>query len=382
MKLVLVQALRAFAALLVVMHHAQFETASLAVRTGLAFTPSTLLPWPVGVDVFFVISGFIIVYASGSLYGRPEGRRRFLAHRIARLVPLYWLVSAGYLVIAMAIPAMLTGDADGNRLDPSYVVASFLFWPANRADGLPLPLYGLGWTLNCEMFFYALFALGLGWGRRVAVVWLVAALGLLALARALLPDMPMPLAFWTSPLILEFAFGALLGLARAEGIRLGVLIRGVLMIVGLVLLMMVPEPSLPLHPFVYGLPAALLVAAAALGHDGEPGHDAAPSLAIRSAAALGDASYALYLIHPFVLRAGREAIVRAGLASFVGAWGSLAIMVGLALLASLAVYRYVERPLTRRARTLLDPPRPAGLRPDEKTLEEAAPRVPPTAKRI
>ncbi|GEO99236.1 acyltransferase family protein [Methylobacterium haplocladii] len=381
MKLVLVQALRAFAALLVVVHHAQFETAALAIRTNLAFRPSTLLPWPVGVDVFFVISGFIIVYASASLYGRPGGRRRFLAHRVARLVPLYWLLSAAYLAVALAVPGLLTGEAGASGLDPASIAASFLFWPMLRPDGTALPLYGLGWTLNCEMFFYAVFAIGIGWGRRAAVAWLVAALGLLVLSRAAFPDMPMPLAFWTSPIILEFAFGAALGLARAEGFRIGLPVRAMLCAGGLTLLMLVPEPSLALHPFVYGIPSALLVAAAALGHDPASSGDDSPSLSVRAAAALGDASYALYLVHPFVLRGTREALVRSGLGPVLGAWPSLGLMIGLAVLVSLAVYRLVERPLTRRARRLLDPG-PRERLGSEKALEAAVPHVPPRTKRI
>jgi peptidoglycan/LPS O-acetylase OafA/YrhL len=375
-KLVLVQALRAFAALLVVMHHAQFETAALAIRANLAFEPSTLLPWPVGVDVFFVISGFIIVYASAALYRRPGGRRRFLAHRVARLVPLYWLVSTAFLAIALTVPSVLNGDGGASGLDPVYVAASFLFWPMVRSDGTALPLYGLGWTLNCEMFFYALFAIGIGWGRRAAVAWLVAALALLALARAADPDMPMPLAFWTNPVILEFAFGAGLGLARAEGLRIGGPLRAVLLVAGLGLLMHAPEPSLALHPFVYGLPSAMLVAAAALGHDAVSRADDAPILAVRAAAALGDSSYALYLVHPFVLRGTREAIARTGLAPLLGPWGSLAVMIGFAVLVSFVVYRVIERPLTRAARRLLDPAPGA-----EKALEGAGPHVPPHAKR-
>ena len=88
-KLVLVQGLRALAALMVVVHHAQNEAMILAGRTGTDFVPRHGLPWPAGVDIFFVISGFIIVHAAAPLYGRPGARGRFVAHRIARLVPLY-----------------------------------------------------------------------------------------------------------------------------------------------------------------------------------------------------------------------------------------------------------------------------------------------------
>lgn len=350
----LVQILRAFAALLVVVHHAQAEAATLAARTGAAFAPSAWLPWPAGVDVFFVISGFIIVHASAPFYGRAGGRRRFAAHRIARLVPLYWLVSAAYLGFGLAAPSLLSGE--GGVPDAARILASFLFVPTARPDGAVLPLYGLGWTLNYEMAFYALFALGLGFGRRGAVAWIVLALGGLVLAARLLASPPVPLAFWGDPIVLEFAFGAALALARAEGLRLGGLLRVALAAAGLALLAASPaEPVL--RPLDWGGPAALLVAAAALGRD-RP--DAARGGGVRAralagAARLGDASYALYLLHPFVLRAVREALLRTGLGSSFGPWPGLVLMVALTLPAALAAHRFVERPLTRWVRTRLDP---------------------------
>ncbi|KAB1072122.1 acyltransferase family protein [Methylobacterium planeticum] len=368
MKLILVQILRGGAALLVATHHAQHEAGLLAARTGQAFAPSALLPWAAGVDVFFVISGFIIVHAAAPLYGQPGARAHFLAHRVARVVPLYWLVTALYLALALAAPGML-GAGGADLLEPGYVAASFLFWPALRPDGTPQPLYTLGWTLNCEMFFYALFALGLGWRRRGAVAWILAALGLLTLVNALAPGLPLPLAFWTNPIILEFALGAALGLARAEGARLpgparlGLALAGV---AGLAL----AEPLLGAatgfgRPLGHGVPAALLVAAAALGRPRRV--DAPIPAPLLWAGAVGDASYALYLVHPFVLRGAREAILRLGLAPGLGPWGSLALMLALTVPAALLVHRLVERPLTARARALLDPA-PRGIVPARKTV--------------
>ena len=376
MKLVLVQILRAAAALLVATHHAQHEAGLLAARTGQAFAPSTLLPWAAGVDVFFVISGFIIVHAAAPLYGQPGARTHFLAHRIARVVPLYWLVTALYLGLVLAAPGLL-GAGGADLLEPGYVAASFLFWPALRPDGTPQPLYTLGWTLNCEMFFYALFALGLGWRRRGAVAWILAALGLLSLVNALAPpDLALPLAFWTNPIILEFALGAALGLARAEGVRLPGPLRLGLALAGVAGLALA-EPLLGAaqgfggaatgfwRPLAYGVPAALLVAAAALGR-ARPAGAAVPAL-LRWAGAVGDASYALYLVHPFVLRGVREMILRLGLAPLLGPWGSLALMLALTVPAALLVYRLVERPLTARARVLLDPAPGRGV-PARKTV--------------
>ncbi|GJE45530.1 acyltransferase family protein [Methylobacterium soli] len=368
MKLILVQILRAAAALLVATHHAQNEAGLLAARTGQAFVPSTLLPWAAGVDVFFVISGFIIVHAAAPLYGQPGARTYFLAHRVARVVPLYWLVTALYLGLALAAPGML-GAGSADLLEPFYVAASFLFWPALRPDGTPQPLYTLGWTLNCEMFFYALFALGLGWRRRGAVAWILAALGLLALVNALAPDLALPLAFWTNPIILEFALGAALGLARGEGVRLAGPVRLGLALTGVAGLALA-DPLLGeatgfLRPLAYGVPASLLVAAAALGRPRAAGRTmqaardepagARVSAPLRWAAAVGDASYALYLTHPFVLRGVREALLRLGLGPVLGPWGSLALMLALTVPAALLVHRLVERPLTAWARARLDP---------------------------
>ncbi len=358
--LVFVQVLRAVAATMVVWHHARHEAGLLAARGAGAFlTPGTLLPWWAGVDLFFVISGLVIVQASGGLAGAPGGRGRFLAHRIARVVPLYWLTTALYLVLALAAPGLL-GEAGALARDPAYVAASFLFWPMARPDGSLQPLYGLGWTLNYEMAFYALFAVGLGLGLRGAVAWLGAVLVALMAVGALLAPPP-PLVFWADPIVLEFALGAGLGLARVAGLRLPFVMRIVLALLGLAGMLLAAwhlggEGEVPgfARPLLVGLPAGLLVAGAALGPGlGTGGLVALPS-PLRALSFLGDASYALYLTHPFALRAGREMLLRLGLAPALHPWGAMLAMTGLALVAALAMHLLVERPLTRSLRVFLE----------------------------
>lgn len=351
-KILPVQALRALAALLVALHHAQHEAAALAERTGAAFAPSRVLPWAAGVDIFFVISGFIIVHAAGPLYGRDGAARSFLAHRIARVVPLYWLVTGLFLALSLALPGLVGGEGPA---DPAYVAGSFLFWPMLRPDGSAQPLYGLGWTLNFEMAFYGLFALCLGFRRRAAVAAVTGALACLVLLRGLAPGLPMPLAFWSEPVILEFAFGAGLGLLRAEGASLPVFVRAALALAGIGLLALVAatvgEPGGFARPVTQGIPALMLVAAAALGAPAEETR----SRPLLMLSAVGDASYALYLIHPFVLRAGREALLRLGIAPALGPEACLWLMLALTVPAALLVHRLIERPLTHAARARLDP---------------------------
>jgi exopolysaccharide production protein ExoZ len=334
-RLILVQALRGLAALSIAMLHALHEAGLLAGAAGLAFAAPARVPWAAGVDLFFVISGLIMVHASAGLFGRAGARRVFLARRIARIVPLYWAVTALYLALALAAPALLNSEI----LAPWPVVASFLFIPFARPDGVAQPVYSLGWTLNYEMAFYALFAVALAWPRRAAVPALIAALAGLA-ALGLVRPWPQPVAFWTAPIILEFAFGLAIGALRAEGVALGAPARIALAAAGLALLGL--SGSEGVRALEWGLPAALIVAAAALG----PARAEPRNPATRAAAALGDASYALYLVHPFAVRGVRVAVEGLGVFPVIGPWGFVAVALAGAAAAALAVHRGFERRAT------------------------------------
>jgi len=344
-KLPYIQVLRACAALSIVVLHAQYDAGLMAARLGWQFRPFQHIPWAAGVDVFFVISGFIIVHASRNLFEAPGAGKVFLARRAARVVPLYWTATTLYLAVALVSPDVL------NRmiLEPGFVIASYLFVPLARPDGVVQPLYSLGWTLNYEMYFYLLFALVIMLPMRRAVIGLTAGLAAAAVLGSLVA-LPQPLAFWANPIILEFAFGMALALVKAEGLVLSRSVRAVLVAGGLMLLLGAAQADLPRF-VAFGVPASLFVAAAALGPD-----RVRPATRLTQAAgALGDASYALYLIHPFVIRAGREVLVRSGLASVIGPWGYVALAVVGAVVASLAVFRWYERPVTDWIRQRLEP---------------------------
>jgi exopolysaccharide production protein ExoZ len=336
-RLIVVQALRGLAALSIAMLHALYEAGLLAGAAGLPFAAPAGVPWAAGVDLFFVISGLIMVHASAGLFGRPGARKTFLVRRLARIVPLYWAVTALYLALALAAPALLNSEV----LAPWPVLASFLFIPFARPDGVAQPLYSLGWTLNYEMAFYALFAAALAWPRRAAVPALIAALaGLAAIGQ--LRAWPQPIAFWTAPIILEFAFGLAIGGLRAGGVALRLPVRIALAAAGLALLGLAGlEGAAPLaRPFAWGVPAALIVAAAALG----PARAEPRNPVARAAAALGDASYALYLVHPFAIRGVRVAVEGLGVFPALGPWGFVALALAGAVAAAVAVHRGFERP--------------------------------------
>ena len=367
-RLLAVQVLRAFAALAVVVYHAEYDAEAVAARAGLVFEHSELLPWMAGVDVFFVISGFIMVHASDELFGMSGAASLFLTRRLIRIVPLYWAATILFLATLVLLPSTL------NKAAPNLwqVVASFFFVPVERSDGLIRPVFSLGWTLNYEMFFYALFATAIMLRRAIAVATVTAVLVLLVLIgeavhrTGLAP--PAALEFWSDPIVLEFAFGMGLALLRAEGLRLSLPMRALLAAAAVLLLhldLAQPDGLIVLPPLVaYGGPAALLVAASALGHTRKAG----PRVE-RLVAALGDASYALYLVHPFIVRPLRLVVIAAGFAGIGAAWGYVALALIASVVAALLIHRRFERPLMRLLRRRVAPSIP-------KTVSEAAGSAP------
>ncbi|MFC0219287.1 acyltransferase family protein [Pseudochelatococcus lubricantis] len=336
-KLVLVQMLRAAAALFVVFHHAQFDAAHFAPQGG--FTPSRALPWEAGVDIFFVISGFIIVHSSRRLFAAPGARMTFLKRRLIRIVPLYWLASAAFLAVSLSLPAVLNSPRPGL----SEVIASFLFWPYVNSAGVAQPMLSLGWTLNYEMAFYLVFALAIALPGRHAV--LAVALFLSALVGlGTLVALPMPLAFWADSLVFEFVFGMGIAMLREAGGRPGIVLRVVLFSAAIRMLQADLTQDDIVRAVAWGVPAAMLVMAAVYGP--EPRH---PPLLGRLIVLLGDASYALYLFHPFALRATR--LILSGMD--VGPWGYVAIALPMAMMLAVAVHLLIERPVMRGLRRLL-----------------------------
>ena len=107
-----------------------------------------------GVDIFFVISGFIMVYTTMDREITPWS---FMADRIARIVPAYWAATLGVFFLALVAPSLL----QTSHMQWGELFKSLVFVPFRKANGLVQPVLFVGWTLNYEMFFYLMFAAGL-----------------------------------------------------------------------------------------------------------------------------------------------------------------------------------------------------------------------------
>jgi exopolysaccharide production protein ExoZ len=347
-----IRVLRALAALAVLAGHAQEDFGR---RLGLQGLPDLKLGY-VGVDVFFVISGFIMVHASDRLFGTPDGPHNFLKRRLIRIVPLYWSVTTLYIAIGLGAPQL-----PHKAYSPGMVAASYLFFPW-RANGLAEPVVGQGWTLNYEMLFYLLFCIAVTRPRHQAVL-LVSSVLAIAVVAGKVFALPMPLAYWSRDIVLEFVFGMAIGLIYMSGMRLQRWSRMLLIGTGLLLFgRTVWESGVEeLHPLMgWGISAALVVAGAVLGASSGPWTGA------RWVGVIGDASYALYLIHPLVGRAVREVFFRTGADLVAIFWLYLATAAVATIIAALAVHFWFERPITRALRErfevrkrLVKPPAPA-----------------------
>ena len=315
-----IQYLRAFAALGVVFYHISF----------LYPVPFGLEQAKGGVDVFFVISGFVIATSGWNL-----GPNVFLWRRVIRIVPTYWLVTLIYAVFYVL---------EGRLVTPGGLMQSLAFLPYENPgqDGRIVPIVGVGWTLNLEMMFYLIFAVVLSLaprGRGAALCTVFAALIGFNLAN---PG-ALYAGFFGQAIILEFLAGV--GLARlvASGHvpSLPVAKAGLLLAVAAFVAW---QPITGHRVLDLGLPALLLVYCV-LGL--EP---VLRRLPIGGLLLLGHASYAIYLIHKLVLEIGFKVTWRGLLPS--DPWLMWPLLCIASITAGVVLYLAFERPTLKIAHNL------------------------------
>ncbi|MCB1384242.1 MAG: acyltransferase [Notoacmeibacter sp.] len=192
-----VQYLRAIAAWMVVFFHL---TASLARATGI---PAVFTLGAIGVDVFFVLSGFLMAMIVDRSH---ETGLTFLLRRFIRIAPLYYVMTVAVFAIAVVAPWLLNSV----RADMAHLLMSFFFLPHSDGTGGNQPILSLGWTLNYEMFFYLLVTIFAGLFRERTLVSLVVFLAALVFAGTMTDNPGTAIRFYTDPIVLEFGFGIIL----------------------------------------------------------------------------------------------------------------------------------------------------------------------------
>jgi exopolysaccharide production protein ExoZ len=356
MKLASIQMLRALAAIMVVYTHSICSMGSFG-RGWLQSLPASTALGTLGVDIFFVISGFVIYRSAGRLTGSSDALS-FLWHRFRRINPVYYV--ATLLTLLIWLPGILRGKHP--EVNSRALLTSFLLC---RYPGWANPILVQAWTLFYEWYFYLIFCLLILAGIQRKVGMLAILLFSLVFFGWTLRDHPIDiLYFYANPCIIEFLLGVGIGYCFQRWTP-GRTAASVLLIPGILLGMICiwtgyadvgGPPSLPApiylyqHAFGWGSAAALIVAGCVFL---EKNGSFTFFHRNRLIALLGDASYSIYLFHFIVLGAMATIYLRVGF--FLTPDLAINMHVILMVAGSLLFYKWVELPLLKAFRKKRSP---------------------------
>lgn len=334
-----IQILRAAAAVAVVAHHTLEQSNGVQGR----FSPDWMTTaGAAGVDIFFVISGFIMLHVSFRPGRASIPPASFLVKRASRIYPIYWLCCLAMLLASGA------GFLRHHSWNVDDILASFVLLPSGN------PLINVSWTLVYEMYFYLVFALMLCFkSMKIAVIGTILAIVSMEWVGSLLPTGRVR-SFFVDPVALEFCLGLLLAgilMSQAERKRQRP-VRILVCLVGICLVATAPlyvahSDTAGLHGFprlfAWGLPATLIVATSLDARE--------PTTSMsRFAVLVGDASYALYLTHVFVM-IGYGRLLKIDTVARIDQLVLVPVVVAVSIAIALPVHLLVERPLLALIRT-------------------------------
>ena len=353
-----IQALRFVAAMLVVLAH---STAMVNERMHL-----DMFKWRAGwsgVDIFFVISGFVMAISSGGLMQRVNGWKIFITRRLIRIVPLYWVATTIKLVAILVLPSL----ALDSPLELWNTIASYLFIPTfDDKSLLAAPLLKVGWTLNYEMLFYAIFTMALLLGK--SPLKFTATIFALAVAINIFSTPSVPFLYgFLEPILMEFVMGmlvaklcmrvntinAVLNIEARHGAKnfidkfiqyisttkVGAIIGAIAVLASFTIMFNCAEQPMWWRWAYWGLPSMVIVTVVALS---EP---ALRKVIPKLLATLGDSSYSLYLFHTFTVPLLGTLMIKMKLMQPTLA---LTACIVISPLVCLAIYAWFELPMTTR----------------------------------
>ena len=339
-KFVGIQILRFVAAMLVVVMHL---TQAVSIHITGKGADNYWAAGSSGVDIFFVISGFVMATSTGpspsAMRDRIQSAWIFLKRRFLRIVPLYWF----YTLAKAAVLITLPGLASRSSIDPGHLTASLLFIPAMSPWGFVEPTLPVGWTLNFEMLFYGVFAVAIALGVPRIRFCLLALMLVFFAGRYF--DEVVPLAFYAQSIVFEFVLGICIAVYFSRVKTLPTLAGWLAMGAGLILMFGFNWSSSADRLLTWGIAAAFLVLGALWL---EPWTAKARVLAPLSF--LGDASYSIYLSHTFVVPAGVLVLRKMGFQDMLVVAPTVLLAV---VLSGCASYLWIERPMTRQLKRML-----------------------------
>lgn len=327
------QAIRAFAAIAVMLFHG---TQIINERIDYLFLDNIFMAGFSGVDVFFVLSGFIILYTSST---GNNNTTIFLKKRFIRIYPIYWIVTA----LLMAAFFISPSTEQSYKGDITTILGSFALFPQSKY------IVGVAWTLTYEVIFYLVFAVTyfrkpvflfyafIGWVSIIFIFYIF----------NIKTDFVLIHVF-TNPIILNFTLGCLVAYSYKRYSKLSFsnwFFWGGLILFFLMWVIFYQLKTLDVSIFsgdmarvyLFGIPSAILIFGALY----------LPSAVPQLLVYLGDASYSLYLIHGTVLSSLIKVVIKLNISSlFDNFSGATVLFIG-TLIISCLFYSAVERPLLK-----------------------------------
>lgn len=344
------QVLRGVAALLVFVLHSMF----IEQKYGRGVQVIGAVGWlgSIAVDLFFALSGFIMISITAGRFQNRAYAVRFGLERIFRVYPTYWVISLPVLVLYLLRPDMVN-SAQGGKVN---LLESFLLLPQSI-----LPLLAVGWTLVHEMYFYLVFALAVGllperWRLHLLIFW-----GGAILVSGLFRN-PDEGSVWlqliADPLTLDFIAGGLVALWSPSFVKnrvewgWGLIFFGLALFVLLLWLVPIDLSAVFFDRWwrvgVCAVPCALIILGSVLIEQWRSQVSWLKGVFER----LGDLSYSFYLLHLLVLSAaGKVWLIFIPSAPWSAFLVYVVTFVFCVVFANLS-YRYIEMPTLSMGRKI------------------------------
>jgi exopolysaccharide production protein ExoZ len=291
-----------------------------------------------GVHIFFVISGFIMVYTSFRAKNDEFKPATFAFRRLTRIYPIYFVYSLFYLYFYSTFAA-------GKNLSIGQLFGSILLLPGY--SGL---IIGPGWTLSYEVYFYLCFGIAMLLGLTRGLVALTAFFGAAIAAGIVFGKSNQMFWVFTNSLLIEFLFGAWIGYAVVSKVRLSNHVASLLLLAAFSIFgagIAFGYSRLP-SLITWGVPSAMLVAGLIVRES----NGSVPST-IKRFAFLGDSSYSLYLLHVVLI----DAIIFSAIGFYspitervmligpLGIVGICFMITAFCIVVALVSYEFIERRL-------------------------------------
>ncbi len=345
----LIQLLRGIASILVVLLHI---TINYQENTGQDFLFGFFKFGGSGVDVFFVLSGFIITHANLRYVEQSSTVVKFLKRRFIRIFPIYWIVITGLLVLQLVLPSFYNTAFDTGF---SNILQTYLLLPGH------IMLNGVSWSLTNELFFYLLFMLALLIPNKKITFYLMVVYFILLIVFALSNQQGIAgnayAEIFLFPMNIEFFLGVFIVLLVNRIPRnwvYPILIGGILLFIVSALLnnsdltVVSSSSNQALNRvLLFGFPSFLVILALVKMELSKTVK--MPDLFLQ----LGDASYSIYLIHLPIVAAFFKVLAKFNINNSVVLFLLTCLLFIIICVAGIFIYHKIEKPLIKKLNKLL-----------------------------